>query len=45
MNGDVTYLYAYDIAHEANLAAIEARLRGTVQWFHSSTIFARSTWT
>ena len=34
MTGNVTYLYAYDIAHEANLAAIEAKLRGTVQWFH-----------
>jgi hypothetical protein len=34
MTGNVTYLYAYDIAHEADLAAIETKLRGTVQWFH-----------
>ncbi len=34
MTGDVTYLYAYNIAREADLAAIETRLRGTVEWFH-----------
>ena len=34
MTGDVTYLYAYDIAHEADLAAIETKLRGTAERFH-----------
>lgn len=33
MTGDVTYLYSYDIATEADLGAIETKLRGTAQWF------------
>ncbi|MCE5266375.1 MAG: hypothetical protein LLG00_00620 [Planctomycetaceae bacterium] len=34
MTGEVTYLYAYDIATEANLTAIETQFRGAAEWFH-----------
>jgi hypothetical protein len=33
MKAEVIYLYAYDIAQEADLAAIEASLRGSAEWF------------
>ena len=33
MTAEVIYLYAYDIAHEADLAALEASLRGSAEWF------------
>jgi len=33
MTGNVVYLYAYDIAYEANLAAIEKKMLGAVERF------------
>lgn len=33
MTAEVIYLYAYDIAHEADLSALEASLRGSAEWF------------
>ncbi len=33
MTGDVVYLYAYDIAYEANLAEIEKKMLGAVERF------------
>lgn len=32
MKAEIIYLYAYDIAQEADLAAIETALRGSVEW-------------
>ena len=34
MKGEVIYLYAYDIAYEANLAEIEKRMSGAAERFH-----------
>lgn len=33
MKAEIIYLYAYDIAQEADLAAIESSLRGSAEWF------------
>ncbi len=33
MNGEIIYLYAYDIAYEANLAEIEKRMSGVAERF------------
>ena len=33
MNGQIIYLYAYDVAYEANLAEIERQMRGTAERF------------
>lgn len=33
MNAEIVYLYAYDIAQEADLGAIEASMRGSAEWF------------
>ena len=34
MKGEIVYLYAYDLAYEANLAGIEALMPGTAERFH-----------
>jgi hypothetical protein len=36
MNATVVYLYALDMAHEADLAAIEKKMQGAMQRFHLS---------
>lgn len=33
MNAELVYLFAYDIAHEVDLPAVESAMRGTAEWF------------